>query len=253
MMKQIKITLFVLTALVTYSCSPAYYSPSTMNLPSLEKKGDLQVSANSYVSRSDNVTILDSEGYDFNVAYSPIDKMAITAGFSDFVNTNINASIGTDHNNLRMGNLGVGYYTPLNDRLSWETYLDGHFGQFKGTVTSEENNFLNRVSANTHKIGIKSGIAIKGKYTSCLVGLGLYNLNYSNIEGHAIDEISYLRTYSSSIVREFSVTLRVGTEKIKGQYQIGRSDNKTNPNFLQTNSYQSLGLLINLNLLEDIK
>ena len=234
---------------LAYSCSPAYYGPSTMYLPTLEEKGDLQVSANGSRSRSDNVTVLDSEGFDINVAYSPKDKVTLTGGYTQFKNVNVTANDGIESNlatnNLKMGNLGLGYYTPLNDLFKWESYIDAHLGHFDGDRT------LSNVEARTSKIGIKTGLAYESKYVSVLMGLGLYNLRYNNIQGEALQDVTYLNDHSSSLLREFSLTFRVGTEKIQGQWQFGRSSNMTHPDFLQTNSYSSIGILLNLNLLEE--
>lgn len=245
-MKQIHYTLCILAIILVSSCSPAYYGPSTMHLPSLEKKGDLVVSANRSRSKSDNSTVLESFGTDINVAYSPVDNIALTVGFNDFVNHNVSENPELDINNLTMGNLGIGYYAPINDKFSYEAYVDSNVGEFHGS------RFTSEVSALTTKIGVKSGIAFKTKYTSILFGLGFYNLKYSNINGSSTRDVRYLEDHSSSLLREYSITFRAGTERIKGQWQFGRSSNMTHRDFLQTNSYTSFGLLVNLNVLDKL-
>ncbi len=241
-------TSIALSILLVYSCSPAYYGPSTMYLPSLEEKGDLQISANGSRSKSDNITVLNSEGFDISVAYSPKDKITLTGGYTHFKNVNVTAEDGIQNNlatnSLNMGNLGLGYYSPLNNKFRWESYIDAYIGRFNGDRT------IQNVEARTSKIGIKSGLAYKSEYVSVLMGLGLYSLNYNNIQGEAIQDVIYLNDHSSSLLREFSLTFRIGTDKIQGQWQFGRSSNMTHPDFLQTNSYNSLGILVNLNVME---
>jgi len=107
------LSLAVIGLLFLQSCVPAYI-PSVVNAPLMSEEGEIVAKANIGIS-----------GFDPQLAYAVTDQLAIMvngsfrSGQSDHINS---------YHRHAFGEIGVGYYMPLNDVARFEVFGGGGHG-----------------------------------------------------------------------------------------------------------------------------
>lgn len=221
--------------LFSIGCSPKFYTPNTQNTPMLQRQGQ----ANASVAGNGNQVELQG-------AYAATDHIGVQLNGGLFIPKD------TDDGNGGSGNfieLGVGYYTSLSDKISFETYGlfgTGSFENHLPTTLGTNPETLGEIEATLTRIGIQPGI----NYQSRSFGIGLSSrlsqLSYSDVKGDLIfggkDQVQYLEDNNSNLLIEPALTLRGGTERLKVQLQIIASMNTTTSDFRQDDGTMTIGL-----------
>ena len=247
--------IIILFGLLYTSCAPVVYGPTTQALPGLEKKGDIKASFASASSqhnlKSDFSTWF--PGMDTRIAYSPINKLGVTLGYSIFAEKARPASNGLFLNtserfggHYRLVDLGVGTYKQLNPNWIWENYAMLSYGKMQ-----LEDSETDKVNANLVKAGIVTGLLYKRKVVEIGVTSKLSRLNYSSIEGRFIhdgyDEVDRLRKNNSHTMFEPGFIFSLGYKGFKLDFQMVSSVKLNRDYFRRNKIYSSLGFSMAFN------
>ena len=237
-MKNLNSMVVILFALLLTACNPKYYSANTQNVALISNKGETNLT---FAGNGNQV--------EFQGAYG------ISNGFA--INANGGLYIPKDNDNGDGGSgsffeIGGGYFKALGHNLIFETYAIAGIGKvenhFPSTVQANPQT-LGDISANVLRYGLQPNIGYKSKNFSVALSSRFVNLNYSKIEGDLIydgvQQVGYLEENKSNFLIEPALTLRGGLDKIKVQFQLGRSINISNSEFSQDKSFATMGLNFN--------
>ena len=238
-MKAIKLFMIML-CITSIACSPKFYTPNTQNTPMLQNKG--QASA----TLAGNGNQVELQG-----AYAATDHIGIQVNGAAYIPKD------QDNGNGGSGKLievGAGYFTPLSDKVSFETYGLIGFGSFENYLPSTFD-ANPETSANIEGKIMRYGIQPGINYQTNSFGIGLSSritqLSYSDIKGDLIfgnvDQVSFLQDRKSSLMVEPALTIRGGTERIKLQLQLVTSINISHEDFRQDDGTLTLGLNYKIN------
>ncbi len=218
-----------------FSCSPKFYSPNTQNVPLITEQNET------------NLTLAgNGNQVEFQGAYGITNSIALKANGGFFIPTNTDQGDGGSGKFLEFGG---GYFRPIGEHLVFETYAILGFGSmenhFPSTVQANPETSGN-LSANIVRFGIQPNFGYKSKYFSAAISTRMVQLNYSKLAGDLIfadeDQMAYLKNNRSNFLVEPALTIRGGLEKIKLQFQIGRSFNLSNREFKQDFLFMTVGL-----------
>ena len=233
-----KIASLLIIGVFVTACNPKYYSPNTQNVPLIDKEGET------------NITVAGNGNQaEFQVAYGISESMALVADGGLFIPPDLDNGNGGSGS---FGEIGLGYYKPLENNLVFEVY--GLFG-----LGSVENHLPSTIEANPgtkgdisasiFRVGIQPNFGYKTDNFAVAVSTRIAMLNYSSIEGDLIfdgqNQVDYLNDNKSNFMIEPALTLRGGLEKVKLQLQIGYSLNASNTNFRQDDGFITLGVNFN--------
>ncbi len=239
-MKIFKKLAFLFVGLGIASCSPKFYTPNTLNVPLISKKGE----SNLTLSGNDHQA-------EFQGAYGIANNIAVKANGGLFIPSDLDNGNGGSGKFIEFGG---GYFNAINEHWVFETYGLLGFGNFENHLPSTKNDHPQTngdISANILRVGIQPNFGYKSKYFSAAVSSRIVNLSYSNIKGDLIfedvNQLNYLKDNSSNFLIEPAFTVRGGLEKFKLQLQFGYSLNLSNNDFRQDNSFLTLGLNFNFN------
>ena len=221
--------------LFSIGCSPKFYTPNTQNTPMLQRQGEANVSL------AGNGIQLELQG-----AYAALDHIGVQFNGGLFIPKDADNGNGGSGNFVE---LGVGYYTPISDKITFETYGLFGIGSFENHLPStlDANPGTNGdLEASLTRFSIQPGI----NYQSRLFGIGLSSrisqLSYSDVNGDLIfggqDQVQNLEENNSNLLIEPALTLRGGTERLKLQLQIIASMNTTTSDFRQDDGTVTIGL-----------
>lgn len=237
-MKQLSRYILVITALGLAACSPKYYVPNTQNVPLLRSAGQTNLS-------------LAGSGNQFEIqgAHAVSDNIGIMFNGGYF------AGSGEEENDGKgsgiLGELGIGYFTPIGDNFTFETYGLAGLGSVENIFpTVSGNGNSGTLNANITRFGIQPNIGFSSRYFTVALSTRLVSLNFRSIEGNLVyggeSQVSYLNKNSSNFLIEPALTIRAGLDNAKIQLQFCRSFNMTNKDFFQEESIVTLGLNFNL-------
>ncbi len=237
-MKKYNIMLVAISLVMLTGCNPKYYSPNTQNVPLLEKKGETNLT----LSGNGNQV-------EFQGAYALTDGLGIMANGGLFIPKDYDNGNGGSGN---FGEIGLGYYAPLENNMIFETYGLLGMGSVENHLPGslEENSTLSGdIRADVIRVGIQPNIGYKFDMFSVALSSRFSMLNYSGIEGDLVfdreNQVDYLNANSSNFLIEPAITMRAGLEKIKLQLQVGYSLNASNPDFRQDKGFITFGLNFN--------
>jgi len=212
-----KITPFIVSAFFVFSCAPIYYAPNATHVPLFTERKQIAATTNAT-----------DGGFQFDAAYSLSNSVMICASGS-FANPEEDKD-----GNGGTGNLiefGGGYYQPVS-----EIFVSGITGLLG--VGKMENHYPSAggsVEAKLFRWGIQPYIGYTSKYIEGIIAMRLVGVHYSDVKGQLtlnnIEQGDYLRSNSSQLFFEPSLTLRVGYKFIFLQLQEVGSINLTDSKF----------------------
>jgi len=180
--------------------------------------------------------------FEIQASYSPLQNIGIQFNYASYEGGN--SGIYTGNGYLTEG--GMGYYMPIRPNLVWDVY--GLYG--KGMVVNKSNN-QQEIWSKFDRYGIQQGLGFVKKIVELNYSMRLMKLQYTSTGGEMIynynSQHEYLVQNSGNFLFEQAITIRVGYEPIKAQYQVVTSKNITNNTFLQNTIGMSFGLVLSLN------
>lgn len=237
-MKKYNVILVAISAVILAGCNPKYYSPNTQNVPLLEKKGETNLT----LSGNGNQV-------EFQGAYALTDGLGIMANGGLFIPKDLDNGNGGSGN---FGEIGIGYFTPLENNLVFETYGLLGMGSVENHLPGslEENSTLSGdIRADIIRVGIQPNIGYKSGNFAVALSSRFSMLSYASIDGDLVfdgeNQVDYLNANSSNFLIEPALTLRGGLDKIKLQLQVGYSLNASNTDFRQDKGFITFGLNFN--------
>ncbi len=179
------------------SCAPVYI-PNVANVPLLSQKGELQVAVHAGTA-----------GIDPQVAYAITNTVGIMANGSF---RDSKSSESNDFHNHNFGELGIGYYTQIDETGRFEVFSGFGLGETNSQIIST---FSNRVHAKYNKFFIQPSIGLTQKsvdfsFSTRYIFVSVNDLSNSNFD--------YTRSFIEPIA-----TLKLGGNKIKAVVQLGLS------------------------------
>jgi hypothetical protein len=224
--------------LLTAACSPKYYAPNTQQIPAFHQKGDMAFSA----------AIGSDKRADIQAAYAASDWFAVQLNGGIFSKTEEEGTGDSGQGYLLEG--GAGYYKPFaDDKLVFETYLQAGFGHMNNNFPSTIAMYpatTGKIDANLLRIGLQPSLTFTTKYFDAAFSSRFALLQFTDIKGNLtfndVDQVRYLNDEKGQFVSEPAITLRLGYDKFKVQFQLGWSINMTAANFKQSEGWSSLGL-----------
>ncbi len=230
--------LFIAFGFTLIACSPKYYTANTQNVPLISQKGETNLT----VSGNGNQA-------EFQGAYGVTDAFAVKVNAGLFIPTDLDNGNGGSGN---FAEIGGGYFKALENNWVFETYGIVGFGTFENhlpSTVSDNPQTTGDISANIFRIGVQPNFGYKSKYFAAAISSRFVNLSYSDIQGdlifEGVNQTNYLNANASNFLIEPALTLKVGFEKIKFQFQYGLSLNASNADFRQDNQFATIGLNFN--------
>ncbi|MFT3753239.1 MAG: hypothetical protein QM800_10320 [Paludibacter sp.] len=233
-MKNLMITI-ALGCILSYGCSPIYYSPNTLNVPLISEKGET------------NLTLAgNGNQVEFQGAYGIANGFAMQANGGLFIPADLSNGNGGSGKFIE---LGGGYFHLIREHFVFETYGILGLGSMENhlpSTTAQYTQTRGNISASVFRYGIQPNFGFKSKYFAAAISSRIVSLNYSNIQGDlifdGINQTDYLTNNRTNFLLEPAITIKGGFEKIKLQIQYGYSINLSNKDFKQDNSFLTLGL-----------
>ena len=241
-----KLVYALLFCICLAGCNPVFYSPPSQNVPLLTHEKEFTASASLVGGES-------ADGIGIKAAYAVSPHVGIMAGGNGYF-----PDSKSDSSSYGSGGLfeaGAGYFTPISDRLVFETY--GLLGvgkmrnNFPGSVEQHPGTD-GKISANLFSMAIQPAFGYKSKYFEAAFSTKGALVTYSNIKGNLMErnddqsaegnQQAYLKSNKSNFMLEPAITLRGGWDFLKLQLQVGKSLNLSHPNFPQDEGWFSLGL-----------
>lgn len=236
-MKQVSNYILVVIMLSLAACSPKYYVPNTQNVPLLQAKGQTNLS-------------LAGSGNQFEIqgAHGVSDNIGVMFNGGYFTGS------GEEENGKGsgvLGEIGVGYFTPIGEHFTFETYGLAGIGSVENIFTPVSGNSNSgTLKAGIARFGLQPNIGFSSRFFTVALSTRLISLHYSGIEGDLVyggeNQVDYLTANSPGFLIEPALTIRAGLENAKLQLQFCRSFNLSNKDFFQEASVITLGLNFNL-------
>jgi len=226
------------------SCSPVYYTPTVAISPGLEEKDDMILMGSMIASGSG--------GLNLELSYSPLNNIGVllrkTELYKEYTSFNTNTTTGViirENRRIKHSNfdVGVGWYKYFFEAIHLNAYATGGRGFFKDDIF--RGSFL--------KIGIHPSIIFDFNRFDVGLHSSFLKLNYSNLHYdfnfREESQFAYLTANNKHSIREFFLSSRFKVNRSFLDFQIGFSDNLSNPSFRQDKVSVSIGLVLDLDKL----
>ncbi len=249
-----RLWLYAAILMLVSSCAPQFYSPNVVNVPLLQKKGDLLINASFGGGKI-------SSGPDVQGAYAMNDHFGVMtnlmfysgSGTSNYTNGGVTIK-DTRKASQFLAEAGAGYFTHTDGGLLLETYIGiggatvHNEGPYDYTDSSGKNvhayyNLNNPFSRvfNITSIGYRgSNIEVAFSFRNALV------MQQRVTDPQVIQAISSVQEFNNShqyLVYDPALTIRAGFKQFKFQAQLCYSNNITNSNFPQERIHTSFGVI----------
>lgn len=227
-----------LIAFLLTGCTHYYYMPNVQNVPAFREKNEYRLCGT--MGGTDGVNTTELQG-----AYSVSDNMGLIGNF-------MAAKGGSDTSgNWGRGNyyeIGVGYFKPLTDVLTFETYM----GAGTGNETHQYSKSGERARLELNRFFIQPSLAVSFKYLDVIVSARACKLDFNAITEQG--SIPVLQKFNldtismnpHSFLFEPALTLRTGYKYFKVQLQFQTSSNMDHPNLKLEHGNINLGIYLSL-------
>jgi hypothetical protein len=197
-------------------CIPLYYTPNAPNVPLFEQKNDALLSGAFRFSAF-------SIGCDFQAAHAITNHIGWMAGYNHWSGRwRAEGSGSYDYVDANKGDLfefGLGYYTLITDKISFETY--GGIGwiwtkneyESKAITGVRGNRYFVQPAIGFHLNHVDLGVSVR------FAGVNFTKFTYSQGANNKQDIIN-LQNDPFSMFAEPAFTMRVGGEYIRFQLQV---------------------------------
>jgi hypothetical protein len=228
----------LISACVFNSCSTQMYVSNAVNAPLLKEKGEVQVA----VTQNDLQAAV-GLGSNFGI---------MANGFY----RNYQSDNQYKHNGL-LGELGIGYFKPLQNNFVFETYVGGGAGrvykQQEFTAANDER-YLAKFDASAVKGFIQPNFGYKSRFFDAVISSRFSALKYSSFSQSNYPAAELQKDYLDNnnltgpvfMFAEPALTLRGGFKYVKLQAQFGLTINVTGSNIRHDDNFSSLGIIINI-------
>ncbi|HOZ82352.1 MAG TPA: hypothetical protein PLU85_08480 [Bacteroidia bacterium] len=206
----------ILIAFFSTGCSPIYYVPSQVNMPSLTKGGDAKFSASFALPQFNGV----AQSFDGQLSYSPVKHLGVTVDGLAVVGT------GKDKDYSGSGKsfgFALGYYNMIDENLGVEFYAGYGGGDVKLNRDS-----LKFFSADVRRFYIQPGIYRSTKRFNFGIAFRFSNVQYSNLVFYQIPEIGDKIVEDNYFFYEPSFYCSLGGNLVKVKFQLTPSFNIDN-------------------------
>lgn len=220
------------------SCSTQMYVSNAVNAPLLKEKGEVQVG----ITQNDLQAAV-GLGDNFGIMANGFYK-----GFNDANNYK--------HNGV-MGEVGLGYFKPLENNFVFETFAGAGAGNIykQQQFTSEDNStYMGKFNANAAKVFLQPDFGYKSRIFDAVISSRFSFVKYTsfNAQNYPQQELKndYLDnnnlTGPTFVFAEPALTFRIGYKYVKLQAQYGLTINLTGNNIRHADNFSSLGIVVNL-------
>ncbi|MFO8055604.1 MAG: hypothetical protein R6U19_10640 [Bacteroidales bacterium] len=232
--------IFILLALIIVSagCNVAYV-PNRHNVPLMQEKGDANI----------NISTTNVQG-----AYALTDKFAVMGNMYFRDNTwDASADTLSDWSyqaNRFLAEGALGYYKPMGDNGSFETYAGGGMGSIRFEMKDDDPYGDRLYKANISRFFIQPDIGYKSDYFDFIFSakfsyLGFNNVDTTNYKPSALVEDNlYKLDKQPFFFFEPAITIRFGYKYIKA-YSQAIIAKKLNPERI---NYRSFGVNVGLEI-----
>ena len=221
-MKQLHLSIIVMTCIFATSCNRYYYKPNAVNAPLFTDKGQLH--CNFAGSTGDGSGAGNTNFFDLQGAYSPIKHLGIIANYStysytpgapDMVSGNVAAK-------AYLAEAGIGGYYPVGEK-KFKLVLDIYGGGGLGKLESD-------VDMKVTRLFMQPGIGVTSDFFDAGFNMRLTNLRFSDFDANGRDNM-YLASHNlidpngnridngSFTFLEPAITIRAGYKFAKVQFQ----------------------------------
>lgn len=239
------VSLILLSIILLCRCTPRYHIPMVKNMPLISEQGDF-----------DHTTSFNKNNIASSIAFVPVNNLGIQVnGFyhgrrSDEDLLAVQEPDFYSRNWLIEG--GIGYCKAVSEQLVVEIYGIGGYGAVGASRTREfKLHSSDYVTADKYLFAIQPAFGVKLKHFTAGFSFRWQQNNFTNIQGDYIysdeNQNNYLNNNKLFYTFEPAITLRGGSEYLKGQLQFGSSFNITNTAFNQSMFNVYLGLNVNTN------
>lgn len=196
-------------ALLLAACNPVYYQPTPAVVPLLQEQGDLELQG----------SVADGVSFSVGGAYAVSDNIALMA--HGYLVPNSSGYSG----GLAEG--GIGFGTPVGERLRFETFAGAGFGSLSADLETEEGNVDSLLfSLNLSRLFLQPSLGYVMENFEGAITTRFSVVNYSDVRrgpAAAVSDERYATLEAlednAAVFLEPGFTLRAGTERIKAQLQ----------------------------------
>jgi hypothetical protein len=240
-------------SLMFCSCTHYYYGPNSNNVPLLQKKDDVRISAG--ISGSDETT-----GFELQSAYAlgnyfgTMFNVYATGGKETTSDGTSGGNSIVEKGNGNLVEFGLGYFTPLKDK-SW--IFEFYTGVGGGTVNNEyQMNESSKVGLTRlffqPSIGYSNPkgtleAALATKVSSVKFKVKQAKFSGANADTYNEEQVQDIRDNPNNIFVEPSIMVRGGSKNIKLQLQLTGSNSLKNKEFLTQGLNTSLSVIFHFN------
>lgn len=208
--------------LIIFTGCVTLYKPNVNHSPLVKEKGEMNTAA--------SIGLSGCGLYNFEVAYAVSDHVGIMLNVMDHYRKMEDTDSSFEKINMFIGEAGAGYFTRIgsNKMGLFQCYGGGGYGI---TTDKMHNTYFSNpeLSANYYNIYIQPGWAIFGEHHVFAIDLKANYVRLYNIHAYLYDKFEWwntdLKFYSDTslyfVNLEPTLTLKVGSEKIKGMIQLG--------------------------------
>ncbi|HEX2984090.1 MAG TPA: hypothetical protein VHO28_11160 [Ignavibacteriales bacterium] len=229
-MKRTFCKFFIIISSFTLSACASVYVPNAVNVPMLDKAGDVQLGAHTGIN-----------GFDLQAS------AAITDNFAVMLNGAFLSETG-DTNNYRkrkFGEIGLGYFTSFREMGRFEVYAGYGVGKTSAMDDFEiPGVWTNYAEGSYSRIFVQPSIGMESKVVDFGLAMRVAYVQIYSLK-NKVDDINF---EENSTYYEPVVFVRVGAPPVKLSFQWGFSRSSSKDMlFLDPNStIMSFGIVVNL-------
>jgi hypothetical protein len=242
-----KVPFVLLLVFLVTGCKHVYYLPNTQQVPMFRQKGESRIAfqlggASECSSR------------EINAAYAVTNHLAVMANYMA-----VRGGESSQNSDWGKGNYyeaAIGYYKPLRNIYTFESYVGGSYSSQTHQYTSfgfyGANGYGGSSSLSFSKLFIQPSIGVNLKGVALALSTRISKIHFYNINnqilsttGTEFQRLNSISNHPNSILLEPAFTVRGGWKYINLQLQLQLSSNLTNKDLLFENSNTSIGICFN--------
>ena len=236
----------IIFILVATGCTHHYYGPNSVNVPLLRKAKDLNLSG--AFSTAD-----EASGFEFQSGYAFSKHIGGMVNFYSATGSKTssgnNANLTIEKGNGVLGEIGVGYFTPLKNE-EWIFEIYGGAGRGRVYNQYQQNEFS---KVDLAKIFVQPAIGYKNTRGTIEAAIASrfsmidFSINAATVNANNnlfdFNQIQDIRNNSNIVFFEPSFIFRAGSEKVKLQLQMTGSRSLSQKQFYTQPLNSSIGVV----------
>ncbi len=227
-MKNLNRLVLLISSVFLASCASVYV-PNAVNVPMLEKAGDVQLGGHTGIN-----------GFDIQASAAITDNFALMANGA-FINE---TSDTANYRKRRFGEVGLGYFLPFHESGRFELYAGYGIGKTSAMDTYEFfGTNVYYIEGNYSRFFIQPSIGTETKVLDFGIALRMSYVVIDNLKDREGDNITY---NEGSWYYEPVIFFRVGGPPVKLSFQWGFSESGASVFWGRSSNILSFGIVINL-------